>query len=115
MIHPRVFGPSIAEFVIAQRGLLLNLLRTASPCAQAKTRARQRQNNPTGKSPETASSPSDKNILIFRSNKSVYSAHIPSQQEGAFRERHGRRGGDAVDATARETGEADADGEIVWS
>ena len=73
------------------------------------------QIDPTGKSPETPSSPSDKNILIFRSGKSVYIARIPSQQEGAFRERHGRRGGDAVDATARETGEADADGEIVWS
>ena len=58
---------------------------------------------------------SRKNILIFRIRKSVYIARIPSQQEGAFRERHGRRGGDAVDATARETGEADADGEIVWS
>ncbi|HYI29650.1 MAG TPA: hypothetical protein VD863_17565 [Bradyrhizobium sp.] len=73
------------------------------------------QIDPTGKSPESPSSPFGKNILIFRNGKSVYIVRIPSQQEGAFRERHGRRGGDAVDATARETGEADADGEIVWS
>ena len=34
------------------------------------------------------------------------------EQEGAFRERHGRRGGDAA---ARETGGFAAYGEIVWS
>jgi hypothetical protein len=73
------------------------------------------QIDPTGKSPGKLSTPFGKNILIFRNDKSVYIARIPSQQEGAFRERHGRRGGDAVDATVRETGEADADGEIAWS
>jgi hypothetical protein len=71
--------------------------------------------DPTGKSSKTPSSPSRKNIRIFRNDKSVYIRRIPSQQQGAFRERHGRRGGDAVDAKARETGDAKADGEIVWS
>ena len=72
-------------------------------------------NRPDGQITRNPVKPLRKNILIFRNGKSVYIARIPSQQEGAFRERHGRRGGDAVDATARETGEADADGEIVWS
>jgi hypothetical protein len=75
---------------------------------------RPRQNNPTGKSPEGASSPSGKNILIFRNRKPAYIHPHPVPARGAFRERHGRRGGDAVDAAARETGDADADGEVVW-
>jgi len=71
-------------------------------------------NPPDGQITQNPVKPSRKNILIFRNRKSGYIRRIPSQQEGAFRERHGRRGGDAVDVAARETGEAGADGEIVW-
>ena len=35
--------------------------------------------------------------------------------KGAFRDRHERRAGDAVDADALMTNGADADGEVVWS
>jgi hypothetical protein len=35
-----------------------------------------------------------KNILLFRNRKSI----IPAQHKGAFRDRHGRRARDAVDA-----------------
>jgi hypothetical protein len=39
---------------------------------------------------------------------------VPAHR-GAFRDRHGRWAGDAVDATALLTNGADADGEVVWS
>ena len=61
------------------------------------------------------SSPSQKNISVFQKIKSGYINSHPVPSEGTFRERHGRQGGDAVDAAARETGVAEADGEIVWS
>jgi len=84
-------------------------------CAQEQIVEPIQQIDPTGKSLKNSSSPRDKNILIFRNGKSGYIQRIPSHQEGTFRERHGRRGGDAVGAKARETGSAEADGEIVWS
>ena len=57
---------------------------------------------PTGKSMRTApdglSSPFCKNILIFRSRKSVYIVSHPALTRGALRGRHGRWVRDAVDA-----------------
>ena len=34
---------------------------------------------------------------------------------GAYRDRHGRGKRDAMDVLARQTSDADADGEVVWS
>jgi hypothetical protein len=45
---------------------------------------------------------------------SLYPPH-PVPLRGAFRERHGTSGRDAVDAAVRETGDLAADGEVVWS
>jgi hypothetical protein len=79
---------------------------------------------PTGKSIRVAlnrlSSPSRKNILIFRNRKSFYIHGHPVPTRGALRGRHGRWGRDAVDATvsAHESVRANdtkADGEVVWS
>jgi hypothetical protein len=42
------------------------------------------------------------------------SVAVPAHR-GAFRDRHERWAGDAVDAAARETGEFAAYGEVVWS
>jgi hypothetical protein len=79
---------------------------------------------PTGKSvrpaPFRLSSPSRKNILIFRNCKSVYIHAHPVPTRGALRGRHGRWVRDAVDATvsAHESVRANdtkADGEVVWS
>jgi hypothetical protein len=57
---------------------------------------------PTGKSMRVAldglSSPSNKNILIFRNNESVYIHRHPALIRGALRGRHGRWVRDAVDA-----------------
>jgi hypothetical protein len=45
----------------------------------------------------------------------------PGPHRGAFRDRHGRRAGDAMDASATQreyfarTNDADANGEVVWS
>jgi hypothetical protein len=36
-------------------------------------------------------------------------------QQGAFRDRHGRRERDAVDAMVLQTNGTEADGEVVWS
>jgi hypothetical protein len=66
------------------------------------------------------SSPSRKNILIFRNGKSVYIHRYPALTRGALRGRHGRWVRDAVDATVsvhesvRANG-TEADGEVVWS
>ena len=40
---------------------------------------------------------------------------IPAQHRGAFRDRHERRAGDAMDAVALLTKAFLADGEVVWS
>jgi hypothetical protein len=61
------------------------------------------------------SSPRCKNILLFRKFKSAYIPVHPVPPRGALRERHETRDGDAVDVAARETGDANADGEDVWS
>jgi hypothetical protein len=60
------------------------------------------------------SSPSRKNILIFRNRKSVYIHSHPASQEGrlAIVTDAGR---DAVDVEAPLTNGAEADGEVVWS
>ena len=59
------------------------------------------------------SSPSGKNILIFRNRKSVYIHRIPFHSEGRFANVTDAGRG-AVDAAARETGDAKADGQGVW-
>ena len=43
------------------------------------------------------------------------SSAVPGPHKGAFRDRHERRAGDAMDADALLTNSADADGEVVWS
>ena len=53
-------------------------------CARKQFPEPIQQIHPTGKSPKSPSSPSRKNILIFRSRKSVYTERIPSHQEGRF-------------------------------
>jgi hypothetical protein len=40
---------------------------------------------------------------------------VPLSQKGALRDRHERRKRDAMDAAARATSAAEADGEVVWS
>ena len=79
---------------------------------------------PTGKSmrmaPDGLSSPFCKNILIFRSGKSVYIFSHPALTRGALRGRHGRWVRDAVDATVSahasvRANDTEADGEVVWS
>jgi hypothetical protein len=47
---------------------------------------------------DSLSSPSNKNILIFRNGKSVYILAHPVPTRGALRGRHGRWVRDAVDA-----------------
>ena len=42
-------------------------------------------------------------------------ARVPAHTQGAFRDRHERRAGDAMDADALLTNGAEADGEVVWS
>src|ERR1700682_1343509 len=72
----------------------------------------------TGKSvasPDFLSSPSRKNISLNPSGKSELGL-VPScpTQRGVSRTSR-TSGQDAVDAAARETGDANADGEVVWS
>ena len=64
--------------------------------------------------PNRLSSPSRKNILIFRSRKSVYIHGHPASQEGRFAVVTSVRR-DAVDADAPLTNGAETDGEVVWS
>jgi hypothetical protein len=72
------------------------------------------RNDPTGKSPKSRSSPLGKNILIYRNGKSVYIVSHPVPLGGALRERHGRGDGLWWAVAARETGDAKADGQVVW-
>jgi hypothetical protein len=60
------------------------------------------------------SSPSDKNILIFRRRKSVYIPCRPAPQRGGSRSSR-NAGRDAMDAGSAQDGRAGADGEVVWS
>jgi hypothetical protein len=64
--------------------------------------------------PKSLSSPSGKNILIFRNRKSVYIYRYPVPLGGAFRERHER--GDGLRWTQRRARRAmpKRTGEIVW-
>ena len=59
------------------------------------------------------SSPSCKNILLFRNSKSPYISAIPSHR-GALRNVI-NAGRDAVDADVPTTDGTEADGEDVWS
>ena len=70
---------------------------------------------PTGKSPQTRQAPFDHDILIFRNGKSVYILCHVIPLGGAFRERHEMRDGLWWVVAARETGDAKADGQVVWS
>ena len=61
-------------------------------------------------------SPSQKYFRSFPTQITCISLAIPAHTEGAFRDRHGRRAGDAVDAGgAKDEGVDLADGEVVWS
>jgi hypothetical protein len=52
----------------------------------------------------------------FPSDPNHFISHaVPGPHTGAFRDRHERRAGDAMDADALLTNGADADGEVVWS
>jgi hypothetical protein len=68
-------------------------VRTASPRAQAQSRAPPRQINPSGKSPKTLSSPSRKNIPLNASGKSVLRIRPSHPMRGADRESSRTRGG----------------------
>ena len=70
---------------------------------------------PTGCLAKFVSSPLAKNFFAFRFGRNRNRANHPVPLRGALRERHGRRARDAMDAAARETGDADADVEVVWS
>ena len=58
--------------------------------------------------------------VLFDPNQ-FYIVRHPGPHRGAFRDRHGRRAGDAMDAGSTQrkdfarTNGADADGEVVWS
>jgi hypothetical protein len=69
------------------------------------------QIDPTGKSRKSLSSPSCKNILIFRNRKSDYIPRHPVPLGGALRERHERGDGLWWAVAARD---AKADGQVVW-
>jgi hypothetical protein len=83
--------------------------------ARLRTRALRKREGPTGKSPKSLSTPSRKNIPLWSSGKSSLQIRaIPSQSEGRFANVTDAGRG-AVDAEARLTGDANADGEDVWS
>ena len=81
---------------------------TASRYAGIRPKALPRFNRPTRlpdgqitcASGKSKSSPFWKNILIFRSRKSVYIHGHPASTRGALRGRHGRWMGDAMDVAA---------------
>jgi hypothetical protein len=73
-----------------------------------------RQINTTGKSPKNLSSPSNKNILIFRNSKSVYIHRTLSHPEGRW-PTSSTLGRAAMDAKARETGELERTGKPCCS
>jgi hypothetical protein len=55
-------------------------------------------------------------IFQFRPTQiTSISAAIPGPHRGAFRDRHGRRARDAMDAKMLLTNSVCADGEVVWS
>jgi hypothetical protein len=78
---------------------------------------------PTGKKTfvhENLSSPARKNIPLRDYPKSHLHFLRPGPRRGTYRDRHGRRAGDAMDAAASgaiiaRTNDAAADDEIVWS
>jgi hypothetical protein len=90
---PPLHGASFRP--ILQKRELLRFARKRN----LETRAR--QNNPTGKSPKTLSSPSDKNIPLNPSGKSVFWLRVSHPMRGAGRDRHER----AVGCGGREGGE----------
>jgi hypothetical protein len=69
-----------------------------------------------GQISKNLSSPFCKNISVFQKGKSGLQARCPVPARGAFRDRHERWVGDAMDAegVARRAA-ASADGEVVWS
>jgi hypothetical protein len=74
---------------------------------------------PTGKSMRPAldrlSSPSRKNILIFRNSKSVYIHGHPASQEGRFAVVTDVGCGMRWTRQCHTTNDMAADGEVVWS
>ena len=68
---------------------------------------------PTGKSPESPSSPFGKNILIFRNRKSVYIPPVSPDERGGSRSSR-TRGGMRWTRELRLTSATRADGEVVW-
>jgi hypothetical protein len=73
-----------------------------------------RQNNATGKSPKTLSSPLQKNIPFNLSGKSVVYFRASHPMRGALRTSR-TRGGMRWTRMLRRTSAADAYGESVWS
>jgi hypothetical protein len=55
-----------------------------------------------------------KHFAVHRSQISGFSAAVPLPARGAFRDRHERWVRNAMDALARKTRRAEADGEVVW-
>ena len=72
------------------------------------------QNYPTGKSPGSPSSPSGKNILIFRSSKSAYIPPVSPDERGGSRSSR-TRGGMRWTLELRLTSAARVDGKDAWS
>jgi hypothetical protein len=71
-------------------------------CSAVSALGQKRDTLPDGQinfaSTKPKSSPSVKNILIFRNGKSVYISRHPALTRGALRGRHGRWVRDAMDA-----------------
>ncbi|MDP3074478.1 hypothetical protein [Bradyrhizobium sp.] len=63
---------------------------------------------------KTCQAPRAKIFLFYRIENQAISLRIPSHQEGRFANVTDA-GRDAVDAAARETGDAEAYGQVVWS
>jgi hypothetical protein len=59
--------------------------------------------------------PSQKYSGSLLTQISSTSLAIPAHTQGAFRDRHGRRAGDAMDAACQGRMTLRADGEVVWS
>jgi hypothetical protein len=85
------------------------------PCVKRQIVEQIQQIHPTGKSPQSPSIPSSKNILIFRSYKLRYIDRIPFHSEGRFANVTnvgmgcGGRSGNARRAMPTRTGE------VVWA
>ena len=69
---------------------------------------------PTGKSPVSCPAPSKKIFLLATDPTQTYIPRHPVPLRGTARDVTDA-GRDAVDADARLTGDAEADGEVVWS